>query len=112
MSITLGDIASRYGCELHGDPDVSVDHVATLQGADVDSLSFLSNPAYRPQLETTRAAAVILGADDLSACPSAALVTANPYAVYARVAAELQLGHYLLLNCDPKSTSQADGFIY
>ena len=89
MSITLGDIASRFGCELHGDPELRVSHVATLQGADGESLSFLANAAYRSQLETTQAAAVIVSADDAAACPSAALVAANPYAVYARVATEL-----------------------
>jgi UDP-3-O-[3-hydroxymyristoyl] glucosamine N-acyltransferase len=86
MSLTLGDIAGRFGCELHGDPDVSVERVATLQHADGASISFLANDTYRPQLESTRAAAVIVGADDVDACPAAALVSANPYATYAHVA--------------------------
>jgi len=89
MSLTLGDIAARFGCELHGDPDVRVQHVATLQGADGESVAFLANAAYRGQLEVTRAAAVIVSAADAEACPSAALVSDNPYAVYARVATEL-----------------------
>ena len=89
MSITLGEIAARYGCELRGDPDDHVSHVATLSGAGSESISFLANKAYRQQLETTRAAAVILSAEDVDACSTAALVTQNPYAVYARVATEL-----------------------
>jgi UDP-3-O-[3-hydroxymyristoyl] glucosamine N-acyltransferase len=89
MSLTLGDIAARFGCELHGDPDVCVRHVATLQGADSESVAFLANDAYRGQLGETRAAAVIVAAGDVDACPSAALVSDNPYAVYARVATEL-----------------------
>lgn len=95
MSVSLGDIASRYGCELHGDPDIRVSRVATLRGADVESVSFLTNAAYRDQLESTRAAAVIVSAEDAEACPSAALVAANPYAVYARVASELHPEHPL-----------------
>jgi len=89
MSITLGEIAARYGCELRGDPDGRVSHVATLSGAGSESISFLANKAYRQQLETTRAAAVILSAADVDACQAAALVAQNPYAVYARVATEL-----------------------
>lgn len=89
MSITLGDIAARYGCELRGDPDCIVSHVATLRGAGSESITFLANKAYRQQLETTGAAAVILSAEDVAACPAAALVSQNPYAVYARVAMEL-----------------------
>ncbi len=89
MRLTLGDIASRFGCELDGDPDAGVSHVATLGDATGDSIAFLANAAYRTQLEATRAAVVILTADDAGACPSATLITPNPYAVYARVAAQL-----------------------
>ncbi len=89
MSATLGEIAARYGCELRGDPDARVSHVATLGGAGHESITFLANKAYHTQLETTAAAAVILSAEYLESCPTAALVSPNPYAVYARVAAEL-----------------------
>ena len=89
MGLSLGEIAGRYSCELHGDPDTVVDHVATLVDAGDGSTAFLANAAYRGQLETTRAACVILAPDDRDACPTAALVTPNPYAVYARVATEL-----------------------
>jgi len=89
VSISLGEIAARYGCELRGDPDTQVTHVATLRGAANDSVSFLANKSYRQQLETTGAAVVILSAEYLEACPTAALVSPNPYAVYARVAADL-----------------------
>lgn len=89
MSLSLGDIAARYGCELHGDPDVCVSHVATLSGAGADSITFLANKSYRSQLAATRAAAVILSAEYVENCPVAALVSPNPYAVYARVAGDL-----------------------
>ncbi|MBT8442012.1 MAG: UDP-3-O-(3-hydroxymyristoyl)glucosamine N-acyltransferase [Gammaproteobacteria bacterium] len=89
MNLSLGDIAGRFGCELRGDPDVEVSHVATLANANGGSVSFLANAAYRDQLAETRAAAVILGPDDVDACPAAALIAKNPYAVYAHVASEL-----------------------
>ena len=92
MGVSLGRLAVRYGCELRGDPDRLVERVATLAGADDRSLAFLANAAYRSQLASTRAAAVILSAADAANCPVDALVTGDPYVVYARVAAELHPG--------------------
>jgi UDP-3-O-[3-hydroxymyristoyl] glucosamine N-acyltransferase len=91
MGMTVGVIAERYDCELRGNPDLVVNHVATLKGATGDSLAFLANAVYRSQLATTKAGAVIVTAADADACPAAAIVTPNPYLVYAHVAAELHL---------------------
>jgi UDP-3-O-[3-hydroxymyristoyl] glucosamine N-acyltransferase len=88
-ALTLGELAVRNGCELRGDPDVRVDHVATLAAAGAGALAFLANPQYRSQLGGTRATAVVLAADDAAACPVACLVSANPYLTYARIAADL-----------------------
>ena len=89
MSITLGELAVQFGCTLRGDPDVVVDHVATLESADKTALSFLANAKYRIHLTTTRAAVVVL--DDASAneCPVAVLISKQPYVTYARIAAVL-----------------------
>jgi UDP-3-O-[3-hydroxymyristoyl] glucosamine N-acyltransferase len=89
MAMSLGDIAGRFGCELRGDPGIVVHHVATLRGADNRAIAFLANAVYRSQLENTKAAAVIVAPDDVEACPTAALITPNPYLLYAHVAAEL-----------------------
>ena len=51
--------------------------------------SFPANPAYRPQLAKTSAGAVVLAERDAEACPTAALITADPYAAFARIALEL-----------------------
>jgi UDP-3-O-[3-hydroxymyristoyl] glucosamine N-acyltransferase len=84
--MTLGELAVRFGCELEGDPGVEIDSVATLQNANARSITFLANPKYRRQLATTRAAAVVLDPRSAESCPVAALITANPYATYARIA--------------------------
>ncbi len=89
MSVSLGELAVLFGCELRGNPDVRVERVATLGNADADSISFLANTRYRDQLRQTRAAAVVLDAKSAEHCSVAALVCANPYATYARVAALL-----------------------
>lgn len=86
MGITLGELAVRFCLDLHGDPEISVTGVGTLAGAGANALAFLANPQYRKQLQTTKAAAVVLAATDADACPTACLVSANPYASYARIA--------------------------
>ncbi len=59
-------------------------------------ISFLSNPAYREQLKTTRAAAVIVSADDAADCPVTALIADDPYVSYAKIAGLF----------DPRQTSE------
>ena len=89
MSVSLGELAVRFGCELRGDPEARVERVATLANADGTALAFLANPRYRPQLASTRAAAVVLDAAAAADCPTPVLLADNPYATYARIAAVL-----------------------
>jgi len=86
VPISLGELAARFGCELIGDPDVIVKGVASLQNANAESLSFLSSSSYKSLLPASKAAAVILRADDAAECRVAALISDNPYATYARMA--------------------------
>jgi UDP-3-O-[3-hydroxymyristoyl] glucosamine N-acyltransferase len=83
---SLGELAVRFGLELHGDPNLRVSHVAALNSAAAGALSFLANPRYRKHLTATRATAVVVAAADVAACPVAALVDPNPYLAYARLA--------------------------
>ena len=88
MSLTLGELAGKIGGDLQqGDPDCRISAVATLQNAQPGDLSFLANPGYRKYLQATRASAVILKQADAADCPTAVIVSPNPYASYARAAA-------------------------
>lgn len=89
MPATLAELAERFGCELHGAPDRAVYRAGSLTAAGPDAISFLASPHYRDRLADTRAGAVVLDARHRAACPVDALVTTNPYAVYARIAAFL-----------------------
>lgn len=86
MAYSLGDLAERFGCEVHGDPECIIRRVAPLARAGEGEIAFLANPKYRSQLTETRAAAVILAPQFHEECPVNFLVTDHPYAVYARVA--------------------------
>lgn len=101
MTILLADLAVRYGCELHGDPDTEISGVATLKDAAAGTISFLANPGYRKYLDKTKASAVILAADFAAECPVACLVAADPYLTYARIAAELHPDPALVTGIHP-----------
>ena len=89
MAMTLGEIAVRYGLELAGDPGLSVDGVAALASAPPGKLTFCTGAKYRRQLAATRATAVVLPRELARDCPVAALISARPYAAYARIAQAL-----------------------
>lgn len=85
---TLGELAQRFGLELHGDARREIHGVATLALARAGQLGFLANPRYRSQLAATAADAVIVRSDDmLAGSPIAFLVARDPYAAFAKVAA-------------------------
>jgi UDP-3-O-[3-hydroxymyristoyl] glucosamine N-acyltransferase len=86
---TLAELAGRCGGEVRGDGSVRLQAVATLQNAGPGSIAFLANPHYKRFVADSRASALILSADDAKDCALPALVTPNPYLVYARVAALL-----------------------
>ncbi|PIE40928.1 MAG: UDP-3-O-(3-hydroxymyristoyl)glucosamine N-acyltransferase [Gammaproteobacteria bacterium] len=80
----LSELAKELGVSVKGDSTILVDHLATLQNARQGSLSFLSNPLYQAQLESSKASAVIVAPDFVEQCPSAALISDNPYLTYAK----------------------------
>ncbi len=86
---TLGQLAARFGLAVHGDPDICIDRVATLQRASQGAISFLANSKYTAELKTCLASAVILEPMAQRHWSGAALVTDNPYAAYARIASYL-----------------------
>ena len=89
MSLALGELAVRFGCALRGDPEQRVDHVAPLATADPAALSFLANVRLQRELAGTRAGAVVLEEAAAPRCPVSALISDNPHALFARIAALL-----------------------
>ena len=117
MGYSLGALAVRFGLELEGDPDVELSSVASLREAGPGALSFLANPRYRRFLGTTRASAVVLDAATVADCPTAALITSNPYAAFARIAqllyptAAVTPGIHPTASIDPAAEVAADACI-
>ncbi|HET7842022.1 MAG TPA: LpxD N-terminal domain-containing protein, partial [Terriglobia bacterium] len=79
----LDEIAARLDCRLEGSGEMEITGVAGMDEATPSQLTFLANPKYRSKLKTTRAAAVILGAD-VPAAGRTVLRSDNPYLAFAR----------------------------
>jgi UDP-3-O-[3-hydroxymyristoyl] glucosamine N-acyltransferase len=86
-AIALKVLAEHSGARLVGDGEVMIDAVAAIETATPGAIVFLANPKYRSHLTTTRASAVILSPRDAEATALPKLVSANPYATYAAIAA-------------------------
>lgn len=90
MGTRLGELVERLGGQLAGDPNIEVTGIAPLADAGVSHISFLSNSKLRAQAAQSGAAALILSASDdemvRATYQGARIVTANPYAYFARAA--------------------------
>jgi len=60
VAVLLKELAVKIGAELVGDGNLSIHSVNTLEEAKAGQISFLANPKYVKQLETTNASAVIV----------------------------------------------------
>jgi len=107
----LADIANRFGLELRGDATAGIVGVNTLAEAGPDQIGFLANPAYRAQLATTRAAAVVLSDKDAHAATGSVLVSRNPYADFARITALFERREPVTPGIHPSAVVAGDAVI-
>ncbi len=87
--LSLSDIAARLGGDVLGDGETQIRQVATLASAGEGEIGFLANLKYKAQLQTTKAAAVIVSPEFADAVALPRIVCRNPYAYYARLASLL-----------------------
>ena len=79
----LGELATRLGAELHGDPELEVTGVKGIEEAGPSEITFVANPRYAGLARKTQAAAVLVepGFAEISA---ATLRIKNPYLAFSR----------------------------
>ncbi|MGC1854443.1 MAG: UDP-3-O-(3-hydroxymyristoyl)glucosamine N-acyltransferase [Candidatus Aquirickettsiella sp.] len=83
---SLQKIAHLINAELKGDPNCLISGIMALQSAQPGQISFLDNKRYLKYLASTQASAVILRAESLKHAPNNALVVADPYLAFAKIA--------------------------
>lgn len=86
---TLSELGAACGARVEGRGETRIAQIGTLHAAGEGAISFLANPKYRHLLASTRASAVIVAPEDAGHTSLPRLVTPQPYACYARVAAML-----------------------
>jgi UDP-3-O-[3-hydroxymyristoyl] glucosamine N-acyltransferase len=89
MTLTLAQVASIAGGQLHGDGEITVSGFAAMDKASSGQLAFLSNPKYRKSLPDCLASAVLVKESELELCSGNAIVVADPYIAYAKIAQAL-----------------------
>jgi UDP-3-O-[3-hydroxymyristoyl] glucosamine N-acyltransferase len=82
-AMKLRNLADRLGCRLEGPEELEITGVAGIEEASPGEVTFLANSKYRPKLQTTCAAAVIVG-PDIPPCGRPMLHSDNPYLAFAR----------------------------
>jgi UDP-3-O-[3-hydroxymyristoyl] glucosamine N-acyltransferase len=82
---TLGQITSRLGGRVAGDPQIQIRQVGSLESAAAGQIAFFTSRKYLAKLEATHAAAVILAPENETLTARPRIVADNPYAYFARV---------------------------
>jgi len=85
----LGELAEQLGGVCHGDADLEITALGTLNDAGVGEVTFLAASTPSEELAGCAASAVILRQEDLEAWPGAAVICENPHLGYARAARAL-----------------------
>jgi UDP-3-O-[3-hydroxymyristoyl] glucosamine N-acyltransferase len=88
-AISLAELATITGGELHGDANAMVTMVAPMDKAQEGHVTFLSNPKYAKHLANCQATVVMVKEAQREACTGNALVVADPYVAFAKVAQAL-----------------------
>lgn len=84
---SLGELADRLGLTVTGDAAKRVSGLASLEHAGPLDLAFLADARHLRFLRDTRAGAVILKADAAADCPTAYLLSDDPYLSMAQISA-------------------------
>ncbi len=89
---TLMDLTAGLDVQIKGDPHCLITGISPIQQSQSGHITFLTNSVlssslYRKYLAETKASAVILTEADASNCKVNAIISADPYFTYAKIAA-------------------------
>lgn len=87
MSMRLASIVEALGGVLHGNPELLIQNLASLDGAMPGDISFLSHPKYQSQLAATQSGCVVVAPQFLAQAASRGncIVSDQPYLYFARL---------------------------
>ena len=83
-SIKLGLLAKKIGAKFEGDADKEVLGINTLQDAGSKEIAFLTRSSFAKELESPKAAPVIISPDNKELAPCSIIEVKDPYLLYAK----------------------------
>ena len=107
----LGEIAQQLSCQIVGDAEIEITGVATIEHAQANQITFLSNRKYSRYLASTQASAIITDDPHNLLEGQAGLISQNPYLTFAEA---LSLFHRPLSfprGIDPRAQVSATAII-
>lgn len=93
IQFTLSELTQDLDVQIKGDDQCLITGIATIQQAQPGQITFLANPIYKKYLSSTQASAVILSEKEAEFCSTTAIISANPYFIYAKIAAMFDQPH-------------------
>jgi len=81
----LKDLAQKLGLELRGDGEIEIVAAAPIEAAGPGTIVFVAGAKFAPALASGSASAAITTAELATGAKCATLISANPYADFARV---------------------------
>ena len=87
MELPLSEVVGLLGGDVYGQTDMVLTGIAPLETAEQGDVSFLSNPKYQQQLQSSRAGCVIVGPAmrEAAMARGTCIVTDQPYLYFARL---------------------------
>ena len=104
--LSITQIAEIGSCSFTDSSDVKISGVAPVDSAGANDITFLSNKKYLKALESSKAGACILAQDIADKAPDGMvlLISDNPYASYAKIAAAFYPDKKKLADISPTAT--------
>ena len=85
ISFTLKELSKIIDAKIAGDENIIISNIATIQGANKESITFLANKKYSKFLTSTSASALIVQTEDKIDSDITLLKCSDPYLAYAKI---------------------------
>ena len=85
ISFTLKELSKIIDAKIAGDENIIISNIATIQGANKESITFLANKKYSKFLTSTSASALIVHTEDKIDSDITLLKCSDPYLAYAKI---------------------------
>lgn len=98
----LKELAELVGGAVIGDGEVEISGVASIDDAEAGQITFIAHPKHLRKLETTKASAILVSKEGISA-DKPLVRTANPHLAFVKILALFFAKPYQPIGIDPKA---------